>query len=339
MWKAFIAACLMLGIGLAQAGDLTCEGYDRGFFRSFKSGKRYRVQLPCKFQMTDMECNGYRIHVTPGLDYEKSKYVYDTTFTIISKGAQEVWIRTDRRKLERKLNNMANDSIEVWSVKRGDATGPVFEVTTKVDEDNLAGILSVKGQKFEIRFQLDKDANGKGGVYVTCPKDKASFPSAESNFPASFCGNESGAIGTLKEMKQPLELTFNNKLMVFQVLKNANGAQNNQLCKYVMKVFNNKCANDLDRATAVKMCYGLISRSNTMSCLRNKVDPVASRMWPMNTFVKCVKSVCFARDELPTAKQECETVKERMRGCGGNNALPNCNFLDKLIQGEPDPKP
>jgi len=300
LWAVFVST---------SAGDISCRLSDRGKMSTFSNDKVY-VQIPCKYQATTFVCQGYKVHVSPGMALDsKARYFTDTMWvSFTSLTTPDYWRgRISTGRVERFFNGSLEGGRAYKT--RGEERGAGMVVEETQDETQFSVTLRVNGTRdLAVRFyaydEKNKNRRKRNGYRITCGGE-ATFD-IQGQYPESICGNNTNK-KAVRLQEKALDMSSRTDTIIHDVLAKGLEAQTNPQCEIAVHAFQ-ECG--AQASMAVTQCAPLLTKTNIRKCLTK------AYRHPMDAFIFCLRTVCNSDADA------CSLFQESMEGCPKNKNLP-----------------
>jgi len=304
---AFLGVCCAV-FASTSAADISCRVSDRGKMSTFSNDKVY-VQIPCKYQATTFTCQGYRVHVSPGMALDsKARYFTDTMWvSLASTTTDDYWMgRVSTGRVERFFNGSLEGGRAYKT--RSEERGAGMVVEEKHDETQLSVTLGVNGTDLAVTFyaydEKNKNQRKRNGFRIKCGGE-ATFDT-QGQYPQSICGNNTNK-KAVRLQEKTLDMSSRTDTIIYDVLAKGLDAQTNPQCEIAVHAFQ-ECG--AKKGVAITQCAPILTKTNIRKCLTK------SYRHPMDAFIFCLRTVCNSNDDA------CSLFQEAIDGCPKNKNLP-----------------
>ncbi|XP_076438994.1 uncharacterized protein LOC143277909 [Babylonia areolata] len=298
-----VLVLVMVSLGVLHVeGECTVRGH--GDLTTF-SGEAVSPAflLPCKARATRVTCQGYEIRVTPGMTYDEGFRLFvGTAWIRISKGGYFWDGRTTSDHLSRHFKNSSKD---LFTVKHENMAGADFTIVQKEDAEEHSASISVSGAPFLVTYygyRNKKDFRERSGFKIDC---NGAVYSEKSNYPDSFCGNDTSPSALEIHGK---ELGFKRgeekKILLFDTLSDETVTQTDENCVKAMVVFGN-CGGLAKKRKAINTCIRLLASRGSRKCITGSFGISQ----PITTFKSCLQYRCNGNVDM------CHEVQDATENC------------------------
>ncbi|KAK7107457.1 uncharacterized protein [Littorina saxatilis] len=297
----FAAAILIAVFVTVAEGANKCAIQDGHDLEQF-SKRTLKMMVPCKYNAVLQQCGPYKVTVTPGQRWLYPTYIIDS-----------VWIAVENTETGHTWEGRSSNKLAALYIVKGEEGGrspiskkegdynteDLFTITSTTKDVTIAekkGVFSITVGPFDFNGNKNRDSRME---FVCNAEDEL------EEYPKQFCGSKEG-----KEIKVRTEKLFINKkridlTIMHDVFTDTSVVQTNPLCKESVRILTQDCANETERAEAIKTCHHILDSNGHTECV------VKFACDPMDVFKNCLQYACSGY----TDEDACERVGQAIDMC------------------------
>ncbi|XP_070188718.1 uncharacterized protein [Littorina saxatilis] len=314
---AVLCLCLQLYSCARIAGRCTLGGrYNEVKTLIKRNGypRSTRIQLPCRYRMLNVRCNGVATEVFADNSYdsvEDSPYatgVFANITTVNDDGSvtfQQLFLNNVTFKAYLDEGNLTRSPWQ-WTY-----TGSVVDDDKKIvgayDATTKRGVLTSSGITVTFLYvgptrfrRFVKEST----LTIAMKCDEDTFSSVGNGYPQSVCGSPNNTYEVMEATQKELKLDFHHRVreLGYLLFGKQNAKQPDPVCQEAVDI-GGACPDLGERMYACKNLYNA-----RIICLRN------NNMNPLKLYVTCMRILC--NTDKARSNDTCSTLREAISACG-----------------------